>query len=102
MTDGPATAAELAGKLALPGRRETGRRRVRATVADLRNRGHWIIATLAVGYWLTKDETMWKDYLEHRQIDAKRIIGEAYRRKLAAGSSGQGLLFGTPVCAGAG
>jgi len=99
--DGPATAAELAGKLALTGRRESQRRRVRAIVRELRNRGHWIVATLAGGYWLTKDEAMWKDYNECRQIDAKRIIGEAYRRKQAAGPGGQGLLFGAPVNAGA-
>lgn len=91
----PATAAELAGRLALPGSRETQRRHIRTVIAWLRNRGHWIVATLTGGYWLTRDEAMWKDYLEHRSIDGKRIIGEASRRKkiMLTDKSGQGILF---------
>ena len=97
--DGPATAAELAGMLALAGCRETRRRHVRAIIKDLRNRGHWIIATLTGGYWLTGDLAIWTDYLDGRAIDAKRIIGEASGRKriVTADAQGQGLLF-KPTC----
>jgi hypothetical protein len=93
--EGPATAAQIAGKLNLGGSRETQRRRVRAILACLRKHGHWIIATLQDGCWLTMDKAMWTDYCEHKMIDAKRIIGEANRRKQSVlqDAAGQGLLF---------
>lgn len=95
LAEGPATAAELAGKLALSGSRESQRRHIRAIITDLRLRGHWIIASNQDGYWLTTDKQLWTDYCEHKMIDAKRIIGEASRRKNSAlqDESGQGLLF---------
>lgn len=93
--EGPATAAEIAGKLNLGGNRESRRRHVREIIRELRRRSRWIIASLSGGYWLTRDESMWKDYLEHRAIDARRIIGEASRRKqeVTRDASGQHLLF---------
>jgi biotin operon repressor len=101
--DGPATAAGLARRLALAGCRETQRRHVRAIVQELREQGHRIVAANPEGYWLTEDITIWKAYLEGRQIDAKQIIGEAARRKkMTADATGQGLLFVAPAMAGVG
>jgi hypothetical protein len=93
--EGPALAAEIAGKLHLGGNHESKRRKIRAVIHELRNRGHWIIATLTDGCWLTMDKEMWTDYCEHKMIDGKRIIGEASRRKQSAlkDAIGQGLLF---------
>ena len=89
----PIVAAELARKLGLGGSRESRRRHVRAIVEHLRDKGSMVIATLQQGYWLTKDEQLWKDYLEGRQIDAKRILGETHKRKKLVDATGQGLLF---------
>ena len=90
----PLTAVELAGILALPGLRETKRRHVRAIVKSLRDSGEKIVATLDGGYWLTDDPATWKEYLEGRKIDAKRVIGESHRRQqMATDAAGQGLLF---------
>lgn len=90
----PLTAVELAGMLALPGLRETKRRHVRAIVKSLRDSGEKIVATLDGGYWLTDDPATWKEYLEGRKIDAKRVIGESHRRQqMVTDAAGQGLLF---------
>lgn len=93
--NGPIVAAELARKLGLAGCRETQRRRVREIVKHLKdNSGAMIVASLQSGYWLTEDEQLWRDYLLHRQIDAKRILGETHKRKkMLADPSGQGRLF---------
>jgi hypothetical protein len=93
--EGPATAAEIAGKLNLGGNRESNRRKVRAIIARLREHGHWIVATNQDGCWLTMDQSLWTDYCEHKMIDGKRLIGEASRRKqtVTRDASGQGLLF---------
>lgn len=97
----PLTAAELAGRLALPGCRETQRRQIRALVAALREQGSWIVATLSGGYWLTRDAALWREYNEHRKIDSKRVLGEAHRRqRQAADAGGQYLLFGPPTPVG--
>jgi len=94
-TEAAMTAAELAGRLALTGCRESQRRHIRALVKRLRDEGKWIVATLQGGYWLTEDRDLWRDWLEHRSIDAKRLIGESHRRqKMLTDASGQGLLFG--------
>ena len=78
---GPIVAADLAQRIGLRCKdRETARRQVRAIVKDLRDTGAKIVSNLASGYWLTHDETMWQDYCQRRQIDGKRIIGEASRR----------------------
>jgi len=90
---GPMTAAELAGQLYLQGLRETQRRRVRALVKQLRDNGSMIVATLAGGYWLTKDHRLWTDYLEGRQIDAKRVLGQTYGRQKQARARRQEFLF---------
>lgn len=101
--DRPIVAAELAARLFLRGNRETRRRHVRAIIKKLRDNGSMIIATLQGGYSLTGDEQLWKDYLEGRQIDVKRILGEAHRRKrMVADSAGQGVLFGQGVTCGIG
>ena len=90
----PLVAAELAARLQLSGNRETQRRHVRAIVKHLRDNGSRIVATLAGGYWLTNDDEIWRDYLEGRAIDAKRIIGEASRKKkMLSDAKGQGMLF---------
>jgi len=92
--DEPMTAVRIARTLNLDGGHETQRRRVREIIQELRDRGHWIIATLQEGYWLTEDAEMWKDWCDKKMIDGKRIIGEASRRKkTAADAKGQGLLF---------
>jgi len=90
----PIVAADLAKKLALGGSRETQRRHVRAVIEHLRDNGSMVVATRQQGYWLTEDEGLWKDYLEGRQIDAKRVLGETHKRKrMLADAKGQGLLF---------
>jgi len=90
------TAAQIAAYLQLAGKRETQRRHVRAIIRQLRDNGSKIVASLQGGYWLTKDDdSLWKDYNEHRQIHAKRIIGEAARRKKQIASPGQEFLFDT-------
>ena len=98
--DEPMTAAQIAAGLHLDGSRETQRRCVRGLIKQLRDEGSHVIATLQAGYWLTDDEQLWRDYLDGRQIDAKKILGETHRRKrMLADSEGQGLLFmQTEVC----
>jgi len=88
------TAAALAVRLGLSGNRETQRRHVRELIKHLRDSGSRIVATLSEGYFLTSDDSLWRDYLEGKQIDAKRIIGESARRKrVLVDSQGQGFLF---------
>jgi len=89
----PLVAAVIAQKFHLPGKRETQRRHVRAIIEYLRQHGSMVIATLSAGYWLTKDEALYKEYLEGRQIDAKRILGETGRQKKTVFYKGQGILF---------
>lgn len=96
--DGFLTAADLAARMQLKGGRETRRRRVRAIIQALRQAGTWIVGQNPEGYFLTADKVLWTDYLEGRQIDAKRILGEAHRRRQTAGEfGGQGLLFAEAV-----
>ena len=90
----PMTAAEIGRRLELAGSRETQRRHVRAIVKSLRETGAMIVATLQGGYWVTDDEQLWRDYLEGRSIDARRILGEAHKqKKQLADATGQQLLF---------
>lgn len=97
----PIVAADLAKKLYLPGSRESQRRHVRAIVKHLRDNGSQIVATLWGGYFLTEDSQLWRDYLEDRQIDAKRILGETHKRKrMLADAAGQGLLFNQRIHCG--
>jgi len=92
--DSPIVAAGLAAALGLAGNRETQRRHVRAIIEHLRADGSMIVATLQQGYWLTCDAALWRDYLEGRQIDAKRILGETgKRKKMLSDAKGQGMLF---------
>jgi len=99
----PIFAADIAARLGLGGNRETQRRHVRAFIKHLRDNGSRIIATLHGGYWLTDDAQLWADYLEGRQIDAKKILGETHRRKrVAYDSRGQGSLFGPRFATGLG
>jgi len=99
----PIVAAELARRLFLSGNRETRRRHIRAIIKQLRDNGSMIVATLAGGYFLTEDESLWKDYLEHKQIDGKRIIGEASsRKKMVTAPKGQMDLFEQLVSCGIG
>jgi hypothetical protein len=86
-------AAEIAEKLRIPGQRETQRRVVRKLVERLRADNHFVLATPG-GYYLTTDKALWQDYLDGRQIDAKRILGHCGRQKrMVADATGQGLLF---------
>ena len=63
-----------------------------AIIEHLRDNGSMIVATLQQGYWLTEDSSLWRDYLEGRQIDAKRVLGETHKRKRQL-TEGQGFLF---------
>jgi len=92
---GPMTAAQIAGRLNLGGKRETQRRHVRALVKHLRDTGVWVAANLAGGYFLTDDPKLWQAYNEGRQIEAKKVIGESYKREkhCLRYRFGQGFLF---------
>jgi len=90
----PMVAAELARSLHLGGSRESQRRHVRAVIEHLRDNGSMVVAKRQRGYWLAGDLSLWKDYLDSRQIDAKRVLGETHKRKrMLADAKGQGLLF---------
>lgn len=92
----PQTAADLARRLGLPGLRETQRRHIRALAEQLRSEGCWVVASDA-GYLLTTDAGVWRDYLEGRKIDGKRVIGTAHRaQRMLTDAAGQGLLFTPP------
>ncbi|HAL45500.1 MAG: hypothetical protein A2Y12_08820 [Planctomycetes bacterium GWF2_42_9] len=93
--NGPILAAALAERLGFVGERETLRRKIRAIVQHLRNDcGEMIVADSVNGYYLTEDEKVWQDYLNGRQIDAKKILGITGKQlKMVTDSRGQGLLF---------
>ncbi|RKY12683.1 MAG: hypothetical protein DRP65_00560 [Planctomycetota bacterium] len=92
---GPMTAAEIAARLNLAGCRESQRRHVRALVKHLRDTDVWIAATLSDGYFLTKDPDVWAKHNVDKQIGAKKVISQAYRREKCClrDRLGQGLLF---------
>lgn len=96
------TAAEIAARLGIGGNHETQRRHIRAIVKELRdNHGSMIVANTRDGYWLTQDVNIWKDYINHIAIDAKVMLAEvSNRRKMLAGSNGQGVLFNMRVRTG--
>jgi len=96
----PIVAAWLAARLHLSGCRETQRRHVRAIIKQLRDSGSMIVATLAGGYWLTEDRRLWADYLDGRQIDAKRVLGVAGKRKKTLRARRQGFLFNVSIPTG--
>jgi len=97
----PIVAAELAKKLRLAGSRETQRRHVRAIIEHIRNSGSWVVGDNRVGYFLTTDAKVWREYQEHRQIEAKRVFGVTHKRKrMLTDSQGQGVLFGQRICCG--
>jgi biotin operon repressor len=91
---------ELANKLGIGGSHELKKRTVRVIIKDLRDSGHWIVASVSYGYFLTKDLNLWREYNEGRQIDAKRIIGESAKRKNLVDSRGQVMLFDSRVNCG--
>jgi hypothetical protein len=102
-TGSPLTAAEMAARLYLGGCRETQRRHVRSIIDRLRKLGAKIVATLSEGYWMTEDIALWRDYLEGRQIDAKRILAETHKRKrMVSDAAGQGILFSQKMTVGIG
>ena len=87
-------AVNLAARMQLRGDRETRRRKVRDIVKRLRDGGAWIVAQNPEGYCLTNDSDIWKQYQEGRKIDAKTILGNAYRhQKMLTDKTGQGMLF---------
>jgi hypothetical protein len=92
----PIVAARIAVYLGLAGNRESKRRHVRAIIKHLRDNGAMIVANLQGGYWLTNDEITWRDYLEGRQIDAKKTLGQTHKQIKIADQTGQGLLFAPP------
>jgi biotin operon repressor len=94
------TAAEIACRLGISGERETQRRHIRAIVKHLRDGGSMIVANTLDGYWLTADAALWKDYNEHRAIDAKVMLAEVSRRKKIIDKKGQGFLFNNRITAG--
>ena len=91
----PITAEVLGRRLHLTGGIETQRRRVRAIIQYLREQcSEWIVAFNPGGYWLTDNEQYWLDYCEGRKMDAKKILGQSYRRqRMVTTDRGQGLLF---------
>ncbi len=89
----PAPAIDLANTAGLSGSHESKRRKVRDLIKKLRDNGHWIVATIQGGYWLTKDKYLWQQYNEHRSIDAKVILADISRRKQAQRDQPQGMLF---------
>ena len=91
----PLRAIEIARRLQLSGSRETQRRKVRAIIKLLRDKGCKIVATRKDGYCLTEDDKACCDYLEDRQIDAKRVLGKTHnQKKMLTSPDGQGSLFG--------
>jgi len=88
-------AIELADKLGIEGSRENKRRKIRAIVQHLRNDcGVMIAADLIHGYFVTEDKEVWQMYLDGRQLDAKKILGQTHKQlKMVSDSKGQGLLF---------
>lgn len=91
---GPIVAAGLARRLRLSGCRETQRRHVRAIIEHLRKEnGSWIVGLNPGGYFLTKDQQLWSDYLAGRQIKAKRVFAEVHKRKRELADGKQNLLF---------
>jgi biotin operon repressor len=99
---GPMTAIEIATKLGLEGCRESQRRRVRAIIEELRNKGWPIAANQKDGCWMAKNAAEWRQYLEGRKIDAKQQIGEAHRRKKCTYDDGTIAMFGQQVGTGIG
>lgn len=95
----PMPAAAIAAQLQLAGNRESLRRRIREIIRLLREKGSWIVASLSEGYWLTDDETVWRQYNQGQSITAKGRIGMASRRIRASGEADQGLLFGQDALA---
>lgn len=93
--EAPIRAIELARKLGLTGNRESLRRHIRAIVQHLRNDcGTMIVADTRSGYFITDDKKVWQDYLDGRQINAKKILGITHKQlKMVMDSRGQGLLF---------
>jgi len=98
----PMTAIEIAAMLHLDGCRESQRRRVRAIIEELRNRGVKVVANQTAGCWIAKNEEQWRDYLEGRMIEAKHQIGEAYNRKQCTYEDGTIAMFGQCVSVGVG
>ncbi len=91
---GPMVAVDIAVHLGLGGCIETRRRHVRAIIKGLRDLGSLIVATKPAGYGLTEDKLVYKEYLENRLIEAKRIFGDTYNKKKdLVDSNGQGMLF---------
>ncbi len=91
----PMTAANIAVRLGLGGCRETRRRHVRLIIEGLRDLGSLIVATKKpAGYGIAKDESVYKEYLIRRFIEAKRVFGDMHKRKkMLVESNGQGMLF---------
>jgi hypothetical protein len=96
------TAAEIAIRLGIGGEHETKRRHIRALVKKLRDsHGSMIVANTRDGYWLTTDVKIWQDYINDRAIDAKVMLAEVSNRKrMLAGTKGQGMLFNNRIQAG--
>ena len=90
----PVPAAAMAARLGFAGCRESMRRRVRAVVTHLRNSCGVMVIGSQAGYFVTEDEKLWQQYLDGRQIDAKKVLGVTGRQKrMVTDSAGQGLLF---------
>lgn len=97
---GPIVAAGLAKRLRLSGCRETQRRHVRAIIEHLRKNGSWIVGINPVGYALTRDHQIWRDYIDGRGVTAKRIFAEAHKQKRVLADGNQSLLFDTRIRCG--
>lgn len=99
---GPMVAAKIAVRLGLGGLRESQRRHVRAIITELRENGCKVIGDRQNGYSLTDDDRQWRDYLENRQIGAKRVLGQTHRQKKLTYPDGTVAMFGQRAGVGIG
>lgn len=99
---GPMVAAEIAARLGLGASRESQRRYVREIITHLRESGCKVVADQRNGYFLTDDDRQWRDYLEGRQIEAKRVLGETHKKKKLTYPDGTLAMFGQRVTTGIG
>ena len=90
----PIRAIDLAERLGLAGgksKRESKRGRIRMIISYLRNQGHWIVANLQDGYWITGDPKTWNEYLSTQIFATKKRLGQTH--KMQADTTGQGVFF---------
>ncbi len=95
-------AARIAVRLGLGGCRESQRRHVRAIITQLRDNGCKVVGDQQTGYFITDDDRQWRDYLDTRQIGAKRVLGQTHKQKKLTYPDGTLAMFGQRVTMGIG